>query len=162
VKFKKAVDATRHLAGAWKPGLQALRSQDSPHIQAENPQRLLGSADVDKALAPIEPNANRWDFTIGFQHANRKHEFIYWVEIHTGSDKEISVVLKKLEWLKNWLRNDGRELAKFERDIVWVASGGTSFTSGSTQIKKLASVGLRYTGNKLHIPSEHPDPPSSP
>ena len=92
---------------------------------AQDTRRLTGSADVDTALQPIEPNANRWDFAIGYQHANRKDEFIYWVETNTGSDDQIKVVLKKLEWLKGWLRGGGKLLDKFEREIVWIPSSAT-------------------------------------
>ena len=95
--FKKAVIRTPHLENAWRPGLQALRAEDRPHIKAEDTQQLRGSADVDTALLPIEPQANRWDFAIGHQHSNRGKECIYWVETHTGSDDQIKVVLKKLE-----------------------------------------------------------------
>ncbi len=152
--FKEAVARTANLQTAWKPGLQALRAEDKPHIQAEDTRRLRGSADVDKALLSREPQANRWDFAIGFQHRKRSNEFIYWVETHTGSDDQIKVVLKKLEWLKNWLREDGLHLAKFDRDMIWVSSGHTLFTKGSAQVKTLAQKGLIYAGAILRIPDE--------
>ncbi|MBI4027567.1 MAG: hypothetical protein HY360_21450 [Verrucomicrobia bacterium] len=53
-----------------------------------NTRKLTGIADVDTALQQQEPNAQRWDFAIGYQHTNRKAECVYWVEIHTASDKE--------------------------------------------------------------------------
>ena len=110
--FKEALSQTPNLETAWQPGLQALRAEDKRHIKAEDTGQLCGSADVDTALLPKDPQANRWDFAIGYQHTNRKHEFIYWVETHTGSDDQIKVVLKKLEWLKTWLRRDGQHLAR--------------------------------------------------
>ncbi len=149
--FKEAVEATPHLQDAWKAGLGALRSIDRPHIKAADTRQLQGSVDVDTALQPFEPNSHRWDFAIAYQHTNRAQEFIYWVETHTGSDKEIAVVFRKMAWLNNWFQGDGKELAKFEREIVWVPSGATSFTHGSTQVKKLAAKGLRYSGSVLHI-----------
>ena len=150
--FKKAVMRTPNLENAWRPGLQALRAEDTPHIKAEDTRQLRGSADVDTALRPIEPQANRWDFAIGHQHSNRKNECIYWVETHTGSDNQIKVVLKKLEWLKDWLRQGGQLLDRFERDIIWVSSGHTLFTKGSAQVKILAQKGLIYAGAVLRIP----------
>ncbi|MGA2581969.1 MAG: hypothetical protein ABSG31_01735 [Tepidisphaeraceae bacterium] len=156
--FKKAVKETPNLQNSWKPGLGALRSQDRPHIKAEDTHMLRGSVDVDTALKFTQPNASRWDFAIGYMHENRTLESVYWVETHTGSDDQINVVLKKLQWLKNWLRDDGRKLAAFEREIVWVASGSTSFTNGATQVKTLAVRGLRYSGKILRIPKQHPSP----
>ncbi len=156
--FKEAVRRTPELGNAWRPGLKALRRQDQTHIKAEDTTKLLGSADIDTALRPTQPHAHRWDFAIGYKHANRADESVYWVETHSGSDSQISVVLRKLEWLKTWLRQHHNALAKLDREIVWVASGPTSFTKGATQVKTLAVKGLRYAGRILHIPSEHPNP----
>jgi hypothetical protein len=115
---------------------------------------LRGSADVDGALQSVEPQANRWDFAIGHQHTNRRGEFIYWVETHTGSDNQVKVVLKKLEWLKQWLGGGGQRLAKFDGEFMWVSSGHTLFTKGSVQVKTLAQKGIIYAGAVLRIPTE--------
>jgi hypothetical protein len=152
--FKEAIEQTPNLQNSWRDGLGALRAEEKPHIKAEDTRRLCGSADVDAAFQPREPNANRWDFAIGHQHTNRKDGFIYWVETHTGSDNQIKVVLKKLEWLKTWLRRDGQRLDKFDRDMIWVSSGYTLFTKGSAQVKTLAQKGLIYSGAILRIPNE--------
>ena len=77
MKFRKAVERTPNLEGAWRAGLGALRAEDKRHIRAENPRQLRGSVDVDTALQSREPNANRWDFAIGHLHSNRRSEFIY-------------------------------------------------------------------------------------
>ena len=155
--FRQAVGQTPRLKGTWKAGLGALRAEDKPHIKPEDPKRLRGSVDVDTALQQSEPNAHRWDFAIAYQHTNRTNEFIYWVETHTGSDNQISTVLDKLAWLKKWFRAGGRTLAKFAREIVWVASGPTTFTKGATQVKILATKGVRYSGSVLRIPNTHPN-----
>jgi hypothetical protein len=112
VKFRKAVERTPNLEGAWRAGLGALRAEDKPHIRAENPRQL------------------------------------------TGSDNQIKVVLRKLEWLKAWLRQDAEHLDKFDREFVWVSSGHTFFTKGSAQVKELAQKGLLYAGAVLRIPTE--------
>jgi hypothetical protein len=56
----------------------------------------------DSAWQRLDPRGNRWDFAIGYKHENRSDEFIYWVETHIGSDGQISLLFKKLLWLKNW------------------------------------------------------------
>jgi hypothetical protein len=153
--FKEAVEATPNLNGKWKAGLGALRAEDRPHVKPEDTStsRLRGSVYIDAALLAQDPNGNRWDYAIGYQHANRSDEFIYWVETHTGSDSQISVMLKKLEWLKTWLKGGGRELAKLDKSYVWAPSGATSFTKGSTQVKILATKGLHYAGSVFKIPT---------
>ncbi len=155
--FKEAVETTPNLKGKWRVGLNALRAEDKQHVSFEqtNSEHLRGSVDVDTALLESEPNANRWDFAIGYKHHNRREEFVYWVETHTGSDSEIKVVLRKLNWLLKWLRKDGKELAGFDRQFVWVPSGATSFSKGSTQVRQLAEKGLYYSGSKLRVPVVH-------
>jgi hypothetical protein len=97
--FKQAVERTPHLKKCWCVGLQALRTEDKPHIEAEDPRKLTGSVDVDTAYQKVAPQSNRWDFGIADQHTNRKHEIVYWVELHTASDSEVKVVIKKAQWL---------------------------------------------------------------
>lgn len=155
--FKEAVEATPHLEGKWCAGLGALRAEDKPHVQPDDTSttRLRGSVDIDTAWQQLGPQGNRWDFAIGYKHDNRSAEFIYWVETHTGSDSQIKVMLKKLAWLKQWMRAEGKELAKFDRLFVWAPSGATSFTKGATQVKKLADQGLHYSGSVFRIPINH-------
>ena len=76
---------------------------------------------------------------------------IYWTELHTASDAQVKVVIAKTRWLLDWLSGEGKPLAGFEREIVWVSSGATSFTRGSPQQKQMAAAGLRHVGSKLHI-----------
>jgi hypothetical protein len=156
VSFRTAVGDTPHLQNAWMPGLQALRAKDRLHVVPEDPHQLQGSVDVDSALRSRQPNASRWDFAIGHRHAGRTKDFIYWVEVHTGTGKEIKVVLKKLNWLRKWLKDDGNPLDQFDRKFVWVSSGATSFTLDAPQRKQFAQFGLEHRGKVLRIPSVGP------
>lgn len=151
MNFKDAVAAIPTLAGRYRKGLQALRAQDGLHIDAEDTRKLTGSVDVDSALKQIEPNANRWDFAIAYQHTNRSAEVIYWTELHTASDSEVKVVIRKAVWLRGWLKADGKKMAAFERDIVWISSGPTSFQLTGPQRKQMAQAGLRHAGGRLRI-----------
>ncbi|HTW94614.1 MAG TPA: hypothetical protein VMD30_07465 [Tepidisphaeraceae bacterium] len=158
VTFKQAVEQTPNFASAWHVGLRALRKRDRIHVRTDEPARLTGSVDIDTTLKRHDPRGSRWDFAIGYQHSNRSDEFIYWVEVHTGNDAELKVVLRKLEWLKNWLDADGSRLSRFKREFVWIASGATSFTRGAPQRKVLAAKGLNYRGSSLHISTLRADP----
>lgn len=137
-------------------GLGALRAQDRPHIAAEDPRLLQGSADVDSALQAHEPEAHRWDFAIGHRRTNRKRDCVYWVEIHTANDKAVGVVLDKLRWLRNWLEGDGKLLNQFERDFIWLSSGATTFTLSAPKLKQFALLGLQHRGRVLRIPRLRP------
>jgi hypothetical protein len=157
VSFRKAVGKTPRLENAWRPGLQALRTQHRPHLKPEDTQLLRGSVDVDSALQAEQPNAHRWDFAVGYRHANWQKDFVYWVEVHTANDKEVKVVLDKLRWLKEWLAGEGKLLNTFERDFVWVSSNATTFTLGAPQSKQFAQFGLLHKGRVLRIPAVRPD-----
>ena len=156
MNFKTAIRKTPHLENAWAHGLSALRAQDRPHVEPEDPRRLTGSVDVDSALRSHQPNEHRWDFAVGHRHINRQKECVYWVEIHSASDKEVQVVLEKLRWLKSWLAGGGNLLDQFERDFVWVSSGATSFTLNAPQRKRFAQLGLQHKGRILRIPNKRP------
>ena len=149
--FKEAIKKTPSLDGAYREGLQALRKQDAKHIDAEDTRALRGSIDVDAANLAAEPQANRWDFGIAYQHTNRKEEVIYWVETHTASDSEVGRVLKKAAWLQTWFKGKGKHFVHFEKDILWVSSGSTSFTLSAPQRKQMAQLGLRSAGGNLRI-----------
>ena len=112
---------------------------------------------MDVALQQEEPNANRWDFGIGYQHVNRIEEVVYWVEVHTASNAEVNVVLNKLQWLKAWLKGDGKLLDGFEREFIWVSSGATAFTLNAPQRKAFAELGLQQKGQVLRIPDVRMD-----
>jgi len=152
--FQTAVEKTRHLKHAWRAGLEALRAPDRRHIGAEDTRRLTGSVDVDTACRRADPDGNRWDFGIAYQHHNRGQEVVYWVETHTASDSQVGKVIRKAQWLQRWFRGDGRLLARFEKDIVWVSSGPTKFTLSATQRKQMSEVGLRTVGSRLRIRNE--------
>ena len=154
--FRDAVQQTPGLESAYCEGLQALRARDREHIVPEDPRQLGGSVDIDTAYQKADPQANRWDYGIAYQHSNRDEEVVYWVEIHTASTSEVSVVLRKLAWLRAWLKETGHLLDAFERDFVWVSSGSTDFILTAPQKKQMALAGLRQVGNRLRIPNNRP------
>ncbi len=151
--FKEAVGKTPHLENAYCMGLEALENKCKTHIEAEDTRKLKGSVFVDEANKKTEPYANRWDYGIAYQHTNRKAEVVYWVETHTASDSQVSKVIKKAEWLQAWFKGKGKLLDSFEKDILCVSSGATTFTLSSTQRKRMATLGLRSVGSKLRIPN---------
>ncbi len=151
MSFKDAAKRTPDVKDAWRPGLQALRTEDKLHVEPQAPNRLRGSADIDAALLKKEPNANRWDFGIAYQHEDRDDEVIYWTEVHSAHDSEVNVVIRKAQWLLQWLNTRAPRLNAFERDIVWVSSGATAMTLSSPKQKQMALVGLRHVGSKLRI-----------
>lgn len=145
------MEAIPNLQGWWQAGLEALRAEDKPHIEAEDTRKLTGSLNIDKALERLHPHATRWDFAIGYKHANRDAEVVYWTELHSAHDSQVKKVIAKAEWLRVWLKGDGRPLNAFERDIVWVSSGPTRMQLTGPQRKQMAVAGLIHVGGRLRI-----------
>jgi hypothetical protein len=154
VTFKKAVEGTPDLMGTWCAGLQALSRADKAHVTAEDTRRLTGSVNVDLTLKAKLPKEPRWDYAIGHLPTNLTHEMVYWVEIHPANDRGVAEVLKKLTWLKQWLRDFAPLLRAMPRAFVWVSSGMTSFTPSSPQQKQFALLGLQHKGRVLRIASQ--------
>ncbi len=134
--------------GVFHKGLGALKSADASHVSSARPRELAGSADVDTALAATLPHAHRWDYAVGKSVGNVATA--HWIEVHPASStKNIAEVEKKLAWLCGWLQ--GNPLGQYPKDIVWVASGKSTYNTRSPAIKALAAKGCRFVGGHLAL-----------
>ena len=146
--FAGACKEVPALDGKCLPGLQALKAQDRQHVINERQTRLTVSVDVDSALAPEQPNAARWDYGIGCRQGD--DELVHWVEVHPASGgSNLNEMANKLRWLHAWLRDSG--LGKFQKRIVWVASGSASYNARHPAIKTLAAKGLHFAGGRIRL-----------
>ena len=108
------------------------------------------SVDLDGALRDLHPNDPRWDYGIGVRKTKNSDRVI-WIEVHPASSSHIQDVLKKLEWLKEWLGSSAPRLKTISTDYVWIASGEVSISTNSPQRRKLAAKGIRFVGNRLQV-----------
>ena len=151
MKFKAAIEATRGLEQAFRPGLQALQNSDRNRITAIDARKLAGSANIDEALRAACPNEPRWDYSIGLKRAGNQPEKVFWLEVHPATEGQIKTVLTKLSWLKSWLAAVNSPLVQLDREYIWIASGKTSFTAQSAQAKQLAIHGIQCVGRHFAI-----------
>lgn len=152
MRFRKAV-ANSEVRGSYCAGLQALTERDRNRLSCQNPRKIRGSLNLDATLAQIYPNAARWDYGIGIRKTVSTDKAI-WIEVHPGDANQVSKIIEKLTWLKNWLHNNGRDLLTItENDYpyVWVASGRVSFQRNSPQARRLASAGIRFPQERYFI-----------
>lgn len=152
MRFKQAVLACAQLRNAYQPGLQALRKADRNRIECARPRRLAGSVDVDTALQPDLPNDPRWDYGIGYYDGHREEAI--WIEVHRASSSEVAGVVRKVEWLQQWIGNHARDLFSMTRCVdgyVWLASGGVSFQRGTPQARQLALAGVSFPRGRLRL-----------
>lgn len=147
--FREAVDAAPELRGAFRKGLQALRRSDGARVECRDPRRVTGSIDLDGRLAGSRPADPRWDYGIGVRTEGA--EKAVWLEVHPASSGHVDGVLKKLRWLRDWLRRNAPDLGAMTSRYCWVASGSVSFRPGSRERMRIEDEGLTFAGSHLHI-----------
>lgn len=144
--FAEAVHASPSVASCYQQGLQALGTY-SQRVASKSTRLLQGSVWLDACLQATFPDDNRWDYALGY--AGRA----YFVEVHPAYPGEVKAVLKKLEWLKTWLRRDapGLERIKAKNAFHWIASGRVDIPSTTREYKQAAQAGL-VPQSKLQLP----------
>ncbi len=136
MSFKKAIENTPLLKNAFEKGLKALGSNSSK-VKPLDPSKCEGSVDIDTAVKSIYPNASRWDYAVGYNGKT------YFIEVHTAKTDEVKSVLKKLQWLKDFLINDAPELNKEPKSFHWIASNANHILPGSLQFRQLTLKGIK-------------------
>ena len=148
--FKEAIDEADHLR--LQDGLAAVkRGEGKGRICAKDSNQVLGIADIDGDYRRAAPNANRWDYVIGYGRSGQV--VAYFVEVHSAMTSEIAKIAKKLDWLvQELLQNEkNAKLAALPREIHWVASGKVKIPQHTSQYRFLRTT-LRK--KKLHGPSK--------
>lgn len=150
--FKEAVENTPEISGGYCPGLQALGANSAKVSLADN-RLTSGSVDIDDQTKDLYHDDNRWDYAIGY------NDLTYFVEVHPAQTSEVDCVLKKLAWLKQWLRTKAtgcpeqkrlNDLPKGIPSFIWVQSGKGAILAGSKQAKSIAVAGLKPVPH-LHL-----------
>jgi len=148
MSFSADVKATPHLDDALCKGLGALSAIDRARITLGASTKLMGSVNMDVALRATQPNAARWDYVVGQKQGNK--ECLHWIEVHPASGTgNIGEIRAKLTWLGRWM--SATPLAKYPRQIVWVASGKSAFNQRHPAIRALAQRGVQFVGAHLAL-----------
>lgn len=113
--FRKAVEETPDVSKGYKSGLQALKGSDRSAVVAADTRLLAGSVDIDTEVKEKYPNANRWDYAIGYS----------------------GKVCYKAPLLD--------AIPKTTPAFVWVQTKGAGILPQSSQAKRLASLGIKVT-----------------
>jgi hypothetical protein len=120
-----------------KPGLRAIKKGEGHgQIVAEKPKQLLGSAAIDDDCLSAYPNANRWDYVVGYERGGKA--VAYFIEVHSAQTSGVSEMEKKLQWLRGFLGEaPQKKLAALYREYHWVASGKINIPRHLPQYKHL-------------------------
>ena len=156
--FRAAVRAARGaLSRVWRPGLGALRGTHTALVRARRPRSITGSVGLDEALSKDEPGASRWDYGLGYRHADGV-ERAHWIEVHPATDKEVRPVLAKLTWLKTHLEENAPGLLEMTgQDVAtpafaWIHTGYDHVRRASPSRRLLAESGVRGPLRHLELP----------
>lgn len=138
--FQAAVRSNLEISNCFQSGLRAL-GNDSRKIVIKNTSLCEGSVDLDTCLSKTYPQQNRWDYCLSYNGE------VFFVEVHSAITSEVSTVIKKLDWLKNWLMASATELdklkAKSRTPYYWVQSSGFSILPQSKQFRAVVQAGIK-------------------
>jgi hypothetical protein len=148
--FEEAVQQTEEIEAAYRSGLQALSAVDRARIDCTETRKLAGSINLDAELQTRYPNDSRWDYGVAWREA--EDDQVFWLEVHPANSKHVDDVLKKMEWLRNWLRENAPLLKQMQGIFIWVATGAVALPNNSPQRKRIAARGLHFAGSRLSLP----------
>jgi len=121
---------------------------------------LTGSIDLDATLSSNADHrhAPRWDYGLGYRVRPQRERAI-WIEVHPASTSEVQAVLRKLDWLRVFLRDEAPELGALTAEpineiepFVWLATAsGTHITPNSPQARQLNQAGLSLPRRMLRL-----------
>jgi hypothetical protein len=140
LSFKEAVASTKDIENCYQLGLKAFGTH-SGKINLQNPKKCCGSVDIDGSVAKKYPQDSRWDYAICYNNV------VFFVEVHSAYTGEVHAVLKKLQWLKDWLINHAPAInnlkAIYRTPYYWIQSNGNHILPNSPQARQIAAKGLR-------------------
>ena len=141
--FQQAVLNTPGLGGGtYCPGLRALTNKHRARVKPGEVQ-ILGSVNIEQALHQCYPNKPIWDYAIGVQKGNKPYAI--WVEVHPANTSNVSEVLLKLRWLKEWLSSRATQLhalTPLQKAYHWIATNEVGISLNSPQARQLAKAGM--------------------
>lgn len=139
--LEKAVNATPDVNGHFHKGLGALNANDKNKISVPDTSKLTGSLDIDTTTRNLYPEETRWDYAIEYNNET------FFIEIHPGSTGEVTKVISKLNWLKNWLKTKAPEInnikAVSKPAYHWVYTNKYSILPSSKYALILSKHGIK-------------------
>ncbi len=136
-------------------GKKAMKGKHREQVDCADTKRFLGSFDLDNAYAGAQPNANRWDYGLGFKEKS-KEEVMLWLEVHSATAGEVDAFLRKYQWLMNWLKTEAKDLAALtkrkggQKCFLWLATdSGVNIRPGSQHARRLQSAGFDLPRQKI-------------
>ena len=138
--FKQAIGQTHEVKKCFQKGLRAF-GKDSAKIELADQAKCGGSLFIDDCLKKqkLYSNENRWDYALEYETE------VYFVEVHSANTCEVRKVLKKLQWLKDWLQQKAPEISKLKakkQPYYWIQSNDFDIPSTARQYREAAQASI--------------------
>lgn len=135
-----------------KAGTSALIAADKARLSVTD-GKVTASIDVDGLMKKAEPNSNRWDYLIEYC------DKVYAIEVHGCTEGEVDKVVKKAEWIRQWInRQPNLKKIVYKADIAvcfWLSSNTTNISPLSPKGRILATKKIILCGRvcdfKKHV-----------
>jgi hypothetical protein len=138
--FEKAIKMTPDVATGFQSGLMAL-GQYRSKISVHDTRLIGGSVDIDFCTTQKYPNDNRWDYAFAY------NKEVFFIEVHSANTAEVKTVLRKFQWLKDWLNQQAPEIdklkAKSQQPFYWIQSKNFKIPTNTPQYRSVISAGLK-------------------
>lgn len=157
--FKKAVEAAKPPVNeVYQPGMQALGAF-SKKVRPKDAKSVTGSIDIDCALAKVRghASANRWDYGLGYKRDKSKESAV-WIEVHGAVIDEVGTLVRKVTWLKGYLKDSAPELwaltlaSPEELRYVWLGTKDVHISKNSPDYRRARQAGITLHGTVLNLP----------
>ena len=139
--FKKAVEDTPEVQNCYCKGKTAILNREQNKVDLDDPGKCGGSLFIDQCLHDqrLYPNANRWDYAIDYNGE------VFFFEVHTANTGEVSTVLNKLVWLKDWLIQKAPDInaLRAKTPFYWVQSNGYHILKNSSKEREVIQKGIK-------------------
>ena len=146
--FKEAVASTPHTQNCYQAGLAAL-GKYSVKIELGDTMQCSGSLDIDTCVTNIYPQSNRWDYAFCYKGE------VFFVEVHSANTSEVDSVMRKLQWLKDWLHLHAPQInmlkARSRTAYYWIQSGKFNIPKNYPQAIRARQAGITPI-SKLVLP----------
>ena len=136
--FRQAVESVPEIQAGFRNGLQALGA-NAKAVKTEDTRKLEGSVDIDACTKALYPEDSRWDYAIGYDAE------AYFLEVHPANTSNVDDMVKKAEWLTNWLKEKAPALKRMasSNTFYWVPSGKYNILPHAPQSRRLAQKHVR-------------------
>lgn len=139
LSFKEAVEQTPEVQNCFMYGLKAL-GKDSAKIELVGKSKCGGSLFIDECLnnKKMYSDENRWDYALEYGGE------VYFVEVHSANTGQVGKVLKKLQWLKDWLQQKAPEIGKLRANqpYFWIQSSKYAIPKHMPQYRQAVQASI--------------------